>query len=90
MPNIKSAEKRMRQSRVNRVRNVSTKNALRTLRRKFDGSIESAEKPAVEALFREYCSSLDKAVKRGILKKNTADRSKQRAALRMKKTPATV
>jgi small subunit ribosomal protein S20 len=88
MPNIKSAEKRMRQSRVNRVRNVSTKNAIRTLRRKFDGSIEAAEKPAVEALFREYCSSLDKAVKRGILKKNTADRSKQRAALRMKKTPA--
>jgi small subunit ribosomal protein S20 len=88
MPNIKSAEKRMRQSRVNRVRNVSTKNALRTLRRKFDGSIEEAEKPAVEALFREYCSSLDKAVKRGILKKNTADRSKQRAALRMKKAPA--
>ncbi len=88
MPNIKSAEKRMRQSRVNRTRNVSTKNALRTLRRKFDGSLGTAEKPAVEALFREYCSSLDKAVKRGILKKNTADRSKQRAALRMKKTPA--
>ncbi len=88
MPNIKSAEKRMRQSRVNRTRNVSTKNALRTLRRKFDGSIGSADKAVVETLFRDYCSSLDKAVKRGIVKKNTADRSKQRAALRMKKPAA--
>lgn len=88
MPNIKSAEKRMRQSRVNRVQNVSTKNALRTLRRKFDDSIGTAEKAAVDLLFRSYCSSLDKAVKRGILKKNTADRSKQRAALRMNKPAA--
>jgi small subunit ribosomal protein S20 len=85
MPNIKSAEKRMRQSRVNRSRNVSTKNALRTLRRKFDDSLETADTAAVETLFRDYCSNLDKAVKRGIVKKNTADRSKQRAALRMKK-----
>ena len=88
MPNIKSAEKRMRQSRVNRIRNVSTKNALRTIRRKFDGSISTAEKAAVETLFRDYCSLLDKAVKRGVVKKNTADRSKQRAALRMKKPVA--
>jgi small subunit ribosomal protein S20 len=88
MPNIKSAEKRMRQGRVNRTRNVSTKNALRTLRRRFDESIGTAEKDAVELLFRSYCSSLDKAVKRGILKKNTADRSKQRATLRMKKPAA--
>ena len=88
MPNIKSAEKRMRQSRVNRARNVSTKNSLRTLRRKFDESIGTAEKAALETIFRSYCSFLDKAVKRGIIKKNTADRSKQRAALRMKKPAA--
>lgn len=88
MPNIKSAEKRMRQSRVNRARNVSAKNTLRTLRRKFDDSIGKEDKAAVEALYRAYCSELDKAVKRGIIKKNTADRNKQRGALRMKKPVA--
>ncbi len=88
MPTIKSAVKRMHQARANRVRNVSTKNALRTLRRRFDESIEAGDKSATEKLYREYCSMLDKAVKRGILMKNTADRNKQRGALRMKKPAA--
>ena len=88
MPTIKSAEKRMRQSRQNRIRNVSAKSALHTLRRRFDDSIGKGDPAATDTQYRAYCSALDKAVKRGIIKKNTADRNKQRGALRMRKPAA--
>ena len=83
MPTIKSAEKRMRQSRQNRIRNVSAKSALRTLRRRFDDSIGKGDPAATDTQYRAYCSALDKAVKRGIIKKNTAIRRKRRAAAQL-------
>jgi len=88
MPTTKSAAKRLRQNRKRHQRNVAEKNKLRTLRRKFDESVRTGNRDEMEKLYRAYCSELDKAVKRGILKKNTADRNKSRGALRMQKASA--
>jgi ribosomal protein S20 len=73
MPIIKSAIKRMRQTATRRARNLRTKRNLRTALKTF------TTKPANEALNQSY-SELDKAVKKGIMKKNTAARKKAQLA----------
>lgn len=83
MPNIKSAEKRVRQSEKNQKKNRAVKSKISTVRRPIiEGSLDKdAMKKAVSA----YASTLDKAVKQGVIKKNTADRRKSRAAKRLAK-----
>ncbi len=85
MPNIKSAKKRVKQSAVNEVRNRSERSRVTTARRKFTGAIESGDSSAMEESYREFCSVVDKAAKHGIIKKNTADRKKGRAAIALRK-----
>lgn len=83
MPNIKSAEKRVRQSEKNRARNRAAKSRIATARRPI---IEgAADKETMKKAVSTYASTLDKAVKQGIIKKNTADRRKSRAAKRLAK-----
>jgi len=76
MANIKSVEKRARQSVVRRARNFSVMSALRSAQRSArqalqDGNAETA-KTAVHALD----AALDKAAKRGVIHKNAANRKK--------------
>ncbi len=85
MPNIKSAVKQMRRSEEARLRNTSAKTALKHIRRKVLALTEDTVQEEAGAEYRAYCSALDKAVKRGILKKNTAVRRKARAADRIRK-----
>ncbi len=80
MPNILSAAKRARQALVNRQRNRNEKARLLSQRRAFLADFEAKDKPKAFESFRAYCSFLDKAVKKGIIKKNTADRKKARAS----------
>ena len=83
MPNTKSAAKCMRTSEKKRQANRSVKGHIATTRRKFSETVASGDKAKSEEHFRKYCSCLDKAVKQGIVKTNTADRSKSRAAVRL-------
>jgi small subunit ribosomal protein S20 len=83
MPNTKSAEKRMRTSEIKRQANRSVKGRIATIRRRFSETLESGDKAKSEQHFRQYCACLDKAVKKGVVKANTADRSKSRAAIRL-------
>lgn len=85
MPNIKSAKKRVKQSAVNEAKNRSERSRVATSRRKFTGALESGDNSAMEESYREYCSLVDKAAKHGVIKKNTADRKKGRAAIAMRK-----
>jgi small subunit ribosomal protein S20 len=80
MPNIPSAAKRARQALKLRAANRSAKSDIHTKRRAFQAVAAAKDKDKAMQLFRELASSLDKAVKRGHLKKNTADRSKSRAS----------
>ena len=84
MPNIKGAAKRMRQAEKARVKNKAVKTELKHIRREVLDATSGAGKDNAEALFRGYCSALDKAAKKGIIKKNTALRRKTRAAARLR------
>ena len=84
MPNIKGAAKRMRQAAKARQRNVAAKGKIKSVRRAL---LDVQAGPAVAEsakTYQEYCSLLDKAAKRGIIKKNTAVRRKRRAANRLR------
>jgi small subunit ribosomal protein S20 len=85
MPNIKSAGKRAKQAVVRNVRNRSGKSLIATKRRLLVAAVESKDKDKAMACCRAFCSLLDKTAKRGIIKKNAADRSKSRASAMLAK-----
>lgn len=80
MPNIKSAEKRARQSEKRRLRNASQKSALRTAVKTAETAttVNDVEK-AKEALL-AATKKLDKAATKGLIHKNAAARKKSRLA----------
>ena len=79
------AEKIARQSINRHVRNHSARSATRTVlygaRRAIDGGDEDEAKDAV----RRAVSHLDRAVKKGVLHKNNASRTKSRLAILLRK-----
>lgn len=83
MPNIKSAAKRMRTSEKNRQRNRAVKSELNTTRRHVLASVNRGEKEKSREMFNAFTAALDKAVKKGVITSNKADRSKSRIALRL-------
>ena len=83
MPNIKSAVKRVKQSENNRAKNRAVKSKISTARRPIIEGV--ADKEQMKKAVAEYASTLDKAVKQGVIKKNTANRRKSRAAKRLAK-----
>ncbi|MEI7851040.1 MAG: 30S ribosomal protein S20 [Kiritimatiellales bacterium] len=85
MPNIKSAKKRMRSSEKQRVGNATVKTKVKTVRRKTREVLTAGVAETSEQAVREYSSVLDKAVKRGVIKKNTAIRRKKRAVAALRK-----
>lgn len=74
MPIIKSAKKRMRQTTVRRARNQNTKRSLRSELKAFAAAVEAKDAKKAADLLKKVQSNLDKAVKKNILKKNTAAR----------------
>lgn len=87
MPNIKSAAKRMRTSEKARQKNFSEKSLIKTVRATVRAAATSRDGTALSEAFRRYCSVLDKAVKHGVIKKNTAVRRKGRAAAMLQAVP---
>jgi small subunit ribosomal protein S20 len=85
MPNIKSAKKRMRSSEKQRVGNMTVKTKVKSVRRKTREVLTAGVAETSEQAVREYSSVLDKAVKRGVIKKNTAIRRKKRAVAALRK-----
>ncbi len=80
MPNIKSAEKRMHTSEKARRRNTAIRSAISTARRRFFELLAAKDKEKINQAFKKYCSTLDKAAKKGVIKKQKAVRRKRRAA----------
>ena len=62
--------------------------ALKTARRKAREALSAGAAEAAAEAVRAYSSVLDKAVKRGVIKKNTAIRRKQRANEALRKLEA--
>ena len=76
MPIIKSAKKRMRQTIVRRSRNQATKRTLREESKVFAAAVVAKDANKAAESLKNVQSNLDKAVKKNILKKNTAARKK--------------
>lgn len=69
MAKLKSSKKRIRQERIQRVRNAAAMSSMRTAVKRF-------EENANQEHLNEALSSLDKATKKGIIHKNKAARHK--------------
>lgn len=88
MPQIKSAQKRVRQVEKRQLRNKSVLSQCKTNITKaekfiFSGELESAEAAVVTAL-----RSLDKAVEKGIIHANNAARRKARLMKKLNQAKA--
>lgn len=76
MANIKSVAKRARQSIRRRTRNASVTSALKTSQKRVASAIASGDLATAKTEYVKFASELDKAAKRGVIHKNSADRRK--------------
>ncbi|MCX6753166.1 MAG: 30S ribosomal protein S20 [Candidatus Nomurabacteria bacterium] len=77
MPITKSAEKAMRGSLRKKGINDRRKRAMKEIVKTMDKVVKTDKKGASEMLSKAY-QAIDKAAKRGVIKKNTAARKKAR------------
>jgi small subunit ribosomal protein S20 len=94
--NIKSAIKRVKVAERNRLRNKSYKSAVKTLMKRYLTAVSQYAATPTPELNEEVqqrmaaaYSKIDKAVKRGVLHRNTAARKKSRLAKALKRQTAT-
>ena len=76
MPNIKSAKKRVQVSKLQNERNRMIKTGLKTSVKKFEAAL-------TEDAYRTAVKTLDQAVAKGVVHKNTAARRKSQMAKKM-------
>ena len=93
MANIKSAQKRILIAERNRLQNKTYKSAIKTLIKRFVAAIEqykadptSEQLTTAQTALSTAFSKIDKAVKRGVLHRNTGARKKARLARIMQQT----
>lgn len=79
LPNIKSAIKRVKVTKVKTEKNVIRKSALKTVIRKTKEAI-SSNSPAATDLLKNATKTIDKAAAKNLIHKNTAARRKSRLA----------
>lgn len=92
MANIKggrAARKRDRQNAKANKRNSTVKSKLHDAHKKLFKSADANKKEDAERELKSFVSGLDKAVKKGIISKNTANRKKSRAQLKVNKMAKT-
>lgn len=82
MAHSKSAKKRILINERNRVRNQAIKTRVKTEIKKVLAALGEGKEKAEIALQHAY-KELDKAVTKGVLKKNTASRKKSRLAAKV-------
>ena len=85
MPNIKSSKKDVIASKIAYEKNKAEKTALKTVVKKFDASLVAGDRAAAEVAYKAAVVAVDKAVKSGVLHKNTAARKKSSMTLQLNK-----
>lgn len=78
MANIKSAMKRIRTSEKRRVRNAAVRSAVRGSVKSARAAIEGGQAAQARKTLQRTIQTLDKAVTKGVIHKNTAARKKSR------------
>ena len=82
MPNIKSAKKRVLVSKANAARNKMYKSELKTVIKKFDAAYAEGNREQADRAYLVAVKTIDQAVTKGILHKNTAARKKSSITLK--------
>lgn len=78
MPITKSAKKALRQNLRRRARNLQKKKKIKDLIKEIKRLVLEKKKEEAKKLLPQFYQVLDKAVKTGVIKKNTASRKKSR------------
>ncbi len=85
MPNLKNAEKALRQSVKRAARNTSIQENIEFMRRSFRKLLESQKIDEAQKLMHDLGKALDKAAGKKVLKANTVSRIKSRAMKNLNK-----
>jgi small subunit ribosomal protein S20 len=80
MPNTDSGRKRLRQNKERNLRNRAVKSELKTYTKHVLSAVESGDKNVAREKLQSAQAKLDKAVKYGVLHKNTVSRRKSSLA----------
>lgn len=83
MPNIKSAKKRVLIIEKKSAQNRIVKSQVKTEIKKFLAVVAQGDKAAATAMLPEVYSTIDGAVTKGVLKKNTAANKKSGLAKKL-------
>lgn len=83
MANSRSAKKRVAVAERNRERNQAVKSRVKTMNKKVVAAVETKDVEAAKNALSVAYKELDRAVSKGILKKNTASRKKSRLAAKV-------
>lgn len=79
MPNNKSSAKRLRQADRAQERNRASKSQIGSCRISLTEAVMGKDKEMSQTAYRNYTSALDRAVKKGVISRNLANRRKSRA-----------
>ncbi len=85
MPNIKSSKKDVLRSKVAYEKNKADKSEMKTVIKKFESALDAGDRAVAETAYKQAIVTVDKAVNKGILHKNTAARKKSSMTLRLNK-----
>jgi small subunit ribosomal protein S20 len=80
MANIASQEKRIARAERERLENRRYTSTIKTYFRRLEAAVEGGDATTADGEHRELVSTIDRAVKRGALHRNTGARKKSRAA----------
>ena len=83
MPNIKSAEKRVRIGEILEARNKANRTRLKTTLKRFEAAVVSGNKEEAASAYKLAVKTVDKAVSRNLLHKNNAARKKSNLTKRL-------
>jgi small subunit ribosomal protein S20 len=86
--NIKSAEKRARQTVKRRARNVAARSKLRTAIKNVVNAVNAGNKEEAAAKLKEAGPVIDSAVNKGVIHRNKASRHKSHLNARIKEMSA--
>lgn len=78
MPNIKSSIRSVKTDAERRARNFAIRSTIKTVVRKTNESIATGNADEAKGLLIQAISTIDKAVSKGVIHKNTAARKKAR------------
>ncbi|MEM0896186.1 MAG: 30S ribosomal protein S20 [Verrucomicrobiota bacterium] len=83
MANSKSAEKRIRQTKTRTAENRVVKTRVKKCRKALNSALEGKDKAAAGTAYGELSSAADRAVKKGVIHRNSASRLKRIYAARI-------